>query len=284
MMISPVTLAGRGLLLTLSLGLVTAAACDAEPDPNEPFAELAEAALELEDDSDAAAAPAPAPAPVPGVALPAPQPRCVLDSDGDGILSLTDYESAVPMTFDTCVANGGAVLGDIGGVLAPSLGSGSSSPSALGIDAPPVAAGGNVSVPAGANIPQVVLDWVAGTGIPDREYKPDEYDCDDFADDLEKAFEDLVPGSGTFTYIACDFDEEVGNYTSAHAITDVHGGGAVAWIEPQTGQPVDLDKDGDGQVTFGLDLSGYPTPTDGDCFIAVFDSAAAAVDAGLVLD
>lgn len=273
-----------GLLSTVVLG-TWAAGCDSEPPPDEPFALLVDAVSDLELDARApAVVPVPAPAPLP-VAVPAPSPRCAVDGDGDGVLSLLDYETAVPMAPDACAGAGGAVLGNIAGVRSASLGDGASgSPSALGIEAPPVAAGGNLSVPSITNIPQEVLDWVAGTGIPDRDYVPDSYDCDDFADDLEKAFEELLPGAGTFTYIACDFDAETGNYTSAHAITDVHGGGAVAWIEPQTGQPVDLDKNGDGNVTFALDFSGYPEPTDGGCFIAVFESAEAAQDAGLQLD
>lgn len=281
---SNTTLLRLGLLCTAVLGGAVTG-CDSEPDPDEPFALLVDAVLDLEQVQAPAAAPAPAPAPAP-VAIPTTPSRCVVDGDGDGILSLVDYENAVGMSIADCEATGGAVLGDIAGVLSPSLGGGNGggSPEDLGIDASPVASGGTISVPAGTNIPQEVLDWVAGTGIPDQPYVPGTHDCDDFADELERAFEDIMPGAGTFTYIACDFDEEKGNYTSAHAITDVHGGGAVAWIEPQTGQPVNLDKDGDGQVTFALDLSGYPEPTDGGCFIAVFDSAAAAQDAGLKLD
>lgn len=279
-------LARRGLLLTAACGALSLG-CDAEPEPDEPFAGLALAALE--DDAALTAAstastPAPGAIPVADAPIPVPPPRCVLDGDGDGILSLWDYESALEMSPADCVASGGALLGDIAGVIVPTHGASVEPPQSLAFESPTAAAIGNVSVPAGTPIPQEVLDWVNDTGIPDREYKPDEYDCDDFARDLEQAFEGLLPGAGTFTYIACEWDEEAGNYSSAHAITDVHGGGAVAWIEPQTGQPVDLDKNGDGMVTFGLDFSGYPEPTDGDCFIAVFESAEAAQDAGLELD
>lgn len=258
--------------------------CDTASGPSEPFAPLVEAVLDLEDAGRPAAAPAPAPVPVP-IANPSAQPRCVLDGDGDGILSLSDYASAVPMGIDECAGQDGAVLGNIGGVLVPSQGgSGDGSLDYLGIEAPTVAAGGNISVPANTPIPQVVLDWVKDTGIPDKQYEEDSYDCDDFASDLEKAFEGLVPGAGTFTYIACDFDEEENDYTSAHAITDVHGDGAIAWIEPQNGQQVNLDKDGDGMVTFATDFSGYSSPNEGGCFVAVFESAQAAQDAGLTLD
>ncbi|MEZ4463141.1 MAG: hypothetical protein R3F43_01135 [bacterium] len=146
-------------------------------------------------------------------------------------------------------------------------------------------------------MPQSFLDdflaWVRSLGIHENEYEADTYDCDDFAADLEEAIEDAgvaagLEGVGTFTYVACDLVD--GNYQHAHALTDVHLFGQIFWVEPQTAQIANLDSNGDGVVSYVTDFSSYPTPTEANadphkaCFVAVFDSAEAAVAAGLVLD
>ena len=134
-------------------------------------------------------------------------------------------------------------------------------------------------------VTDLIMEYIRGLGIHDREYEDDTYDCDDFASDLEEALEEISEGLGTFTYMACDYDEDAGTYGWAHAVTDVPLPGERSfWVEPQTAQVTDLDRDGDGRVEYDTDFSNYPTPTDGDCFIAVFENAQAAVDAGLDLD
>nr|MCH9681780.1 hypothetical protein [Deltaproteobacteria bacterium] len=270
------------LVVTASFGLCVSA-CDTEPETGEPFAELALAVLDA--DPTPTSAPVPGPGPVADVTTPTPPPRCAIDLNGDGILTMWEYNNAIPKQPSACAAAGGASMGPLGKVNVPSLLVDIEPPADLvGRGTPTASGGGTISLPA-APIPDVVLDWVDGTGIPDREYSED-YDCDDFASDLEKAFDAVLPGAGTFTYIVCGYDEKTGKYddSTAHAITDVHGGGAIGWIEPQTGEAADIDQNGDGQVTFGTDFSGWPTPTDGDCFIAVFESAEAAEAAGLTLD
>lgn len=198
--------------------------------------------------------------------------RCVLDRDGDGRLALADYSEAAEMPLAACRAEGGAVRGGIEPVV-------------------PRQRPHRVRVVQASDLDRELarligrlMEWIRSLGIHQREYREGEYDCDDFADDLEQALERLVPGLGTFTYMACDWDAEKRNYTWAHAVTDVHLGRLIFWVEPQTGQIVSLDKDGDGRVGYVRDLRSYPTATDGGCFIAVFDSAADARAKGLVLD
>ncbi len=276
-----------GALISIVAAGLALVACDAEPDPAEPFGELSMAVLA--DDADApASVPSPGPATVPAIGFSDDAKRpCAVDDDGDGALSIREYVKAAPMPIAACEAVGGASVGTLGPIVPPAPLTDVSPPEELAANGQTSAAippGTTISVPANVPIPGVVLEFVQQTGIPSRGYVTDSYDCDDFASDLEKAFEDVLPGAGTFTYIASDFDPATGNYKTAHAITDVHANGAVAWIEPQTGQPVNLDDDGDGMVTFALDFSGYPTATDGGTFIAVFSSADAAVAAGLTLD
>lgn len=120
------------------------------------------------------------------------------------------------------------------------------------------------------------------SGIPAKNYTPGTYDCDDFADDLEKN----LTGKGynaTFTVYWC-YDEN-GTNTLSHAVTDVHApDGSLIFIEPQTGEIIDLDFDGDGTVETRDSHPVNITYTDDDCEIEVYGSRSEAVDAGVVMD
>ncbi len=137
-------------------------------------------------------------------------------------------------------------------------------------------------------------DGDPGGKIVDREYVPVTYDCEDFADDMEKALED-AGYDATFT---CMWKWEpnpdwhwynalwtsTGKWTSGHAVADVHSGGKTIWIEPQAGGRVgiDLDKDGDGKVEYSTE-KGTDT-TDDSWRIEVWPDRAAAEKAGRKFD
>lgn len=212
---------------------------------------------------------------------------CGFDQDGDGVLSVEELLGDGP-SGEACALEGGVVGCPPRRIQRP----GHEVPAGE----PGTGAAGRPVFPRifprelMDELLRLLLEWICQLGIHDRAYDAEDYDCDNFADDLEQALEELGAGVGTFTYMACDWDAEAGNYRSAHALTDVHLFGTLFWVEPQTAQLANLDANGDGQVDFVRDLSTYPTPTEGNedprkrCFIAVFESAAAAEAAGLILD
>jgi hypothetical protein len=116
--------------------------------------------------------------------------------------------------------------------------------------------------------------------VTSMEYGED-YDCDDFAGDLEQELE----GQGfmsTFTAIWTDDGSET---VPGHALTDVHGPGGVVWVEPQTGEIVDLDEDGDGNVmaSDGTHSDEFMA-SEGMSQIEVYEDKAAAGKAGVPID
>ncbi len=156
------------------------------------------------------------------------------------------------------------------------------------------------ALPAGlANLQQDVN--TAGTGttagpIKDRTYVRTTYDCDDFADDMEVAL--TAKGyTATFTVYYCwdsIFEGEPDawrmpwEYTPSllrgHAVTDIHHGGRVIWLEPQNGQVgIKLDFDNDGRTEYATNHNSRAL-TDGNYRIEVYPSRAAAERAGVVLD
>ncbi len=129
-------------------------------------------------------------------------------------------------------------------------------------------------------------DWVKNltdaanaTGIPNKTYVPGTYDCDDFADDMEK---NLTALGYNATYTIYWWN----NGANGHVVTDVHGpNGTLIFIEPQTGEVVDLDFDGDGKVeTMNNEHKNTFTPTDDNRQVEVFDDAASAAAAGAPRD
>jgi len=129
--------------------------------------------------------------------------------------------------------------------------------------------------------------------IKDREWTED-YDCDDFASDMEEALTEKGYDA-TLTVYLCwgeNPDHSAWNWLwtpgskwlSGHALTDVHSDdGGIIWVEPQTGEVgVDLDFDGDGSVEYstepGSDL------TDGEYRIEVYDDRKSCEGAGRRLD
>lgn len=123
-------------------------------------------------------------------------------------------------------------------------------------------------------LPDGVEQAAKNSGIPDRPYRKDPqpdgskgYDCDDFAGDMEKH---LTQEGFDATFTLITYYDGEGRVDSAHAVTDIHpAGGGTAWIEPQTGKPITLDQNGDGEVGTG---NAYDGPTEGQTGIEIFDS------------
>lgn len=128
------------------------------------------------------------------------------------------------------------------------------------------------------NLTQVVN----GTGIAREPYNATIHDCDDFADELERNLT-AAGYDATFTAIWCY--DAAGNPTTAHAVTDVHTpDGSLLWIEPQTGQIINLDYDGDGKVEARTHHEKKKVLTDDSCEIEVYDSKTDAGNAGVPID
>jgi len=135
---------------------------------------------------------------------------------------------------------------------------------------------------------------VTATGVNNTPYNATVYDCDDFANDLERNLTTLGYNA-TYTLIGCAAGGPVTGYNFAtaypafHAITDVHApDGTIIFIEPQSGRIVNIDFDGDGQVearsgeyVFGM---GGEQLTDDNCKVHIFEDANAAATAGAPRD
>ena len=132
-------------------------------------------------------------------------------------------------------------------------------------------------------------DWGAFYGQPGRPYTPTTYDCDDFATDFQLIFGGLGGYDTTFTVYWCappfTYPRSAG-----HAVNDVHApDGTVAFIDPQSGQQINLDFDGDGVVGAGttnrpFDPATGAWRTDDNCRIETYTSRQAAEAAGVVMD
>lgn len=76
-----------------------------------------------------------------------------------------------------------------------------------------------------------VRAWIRETGIPDRRYVVDTYDCDDFAlDTLKAAMRDGVPVGLYVKMVIVD-----GKLTSFHMSNVAIKGGYLMQLEPETG-------------------------------------------------
>jgi hypothetical protein len=204
---------------------------------------------------------------------------CMLDFNADGRFSGTEqaWAGSYQLSPGDCHAQGGVVMG---GVPFPSS---RFSRAATQTQGPPT----SFPLPTAAT-PEIILKYIKDARITRHHepFVPESQDCDDYAEDAEKAIERLVPGAGTFTITFCGEVDEEGDFidskeqpVSAHAITDVHLDGVVTWLEPQWAEDMVLDMDGDGQVSvvFG-DAELKPTESDGEngCLIIVYESRAAA--------
>ena len=213
-------------------------------------------------------------------AIPIPKLEgCMLDFNADGHFSGTEqaWAGSYQLSPGDCHAQGGVVMGGI------PLSSNRGSRAAAQTQGPPT----SYPLPTAAT-PEIILQYIKDARITrdHKPYVPETHDCDDFAEEAEKAIERLVPGAGTFTVTFCGAVDEDGEFidskehpVSGHAITDVHLDGVVTWLEPQWAEDMDMDMDGDGvvSVVFG-DSELRPTESDGDdgCLIIVYESRAAA--------
>lgn len=114
--------------------------------------------------------------------------------------------------------------------------------------------------------------------IPAMVYM-DNYDCDDFAEDLGVELQGQE-FNRTFTAIWRD------NGMTGHAVTDVHTtSGGIVFIEPQNGMIIDLDENMDGMVGFRDGMHSPATMlTEGMSEIEVYMTRADAVMAGAPID
>ena len=120
------------------------------------------------------------------------------------------------------------------------------------------------------------------SNVSNQTYTAGTYDCDDFADDLEKNLT-AAGYNATFTALWCY--DGAGNTIRAHAVTDVHApDGSLVFIEPQSGQIINMDADGDGVVEARTHHEKKRKDTDNRCEIEVFDNQAAASAAGAPID
>ena len=117
--------------------------------------------------------------------------------------------------------------------------------------------------------------------VPSMEYGED-YDCDNFADDLEQELE----GQGFMATFTASWTDDGSKTVPGHALTDVHTpNGGIVWVEPQTGEIVDLDEDGDGQVMAADGThSDEFMATEGMSQIEVYEDKSSAVMAGVPVD
>lgn len=123
------------------------------------------------------------------------------------------------------------------------------------------------------------------TGVANNTYNATSFDCDDFADGLEKKLT-AMGYDATFTYMNC-WDGINASSLWAHAITDVHApNGDVVFIEPQNERITPMDKDGDGvvEVRRNEPQDGKYHETDNHCMIDVYDSKEVAEANGVVMD
>ena len=145
---------------------------------------------------------------------------------------------------------------------------------------------------------QPLEDRIKALGIFRRRYIKDDYDCDDFASDLEIELEkdynatftviyEVNPAQNCFNFLYTP------RWHKGHALTDLHLWNAkekkmkTIWIEPQRDPAddylgVDLDGNKDRKVTYATSPVTYPT--DGKYRIEVYQNRAAAEAAGVELD
>ncbi len=129
------------------------------------------------------------------------------------------------------------------------------------------------------NFNTLLEDALSMSTVPAMEYVPTTYDCDDFANDLEREL-DNQGFDASFTLFWRN------NGMDGHAVTDVHpADGMIIFIEPQSGMIIDLDEDGDGMIGFNDDMHSMTfMTTEGMSHIEVYMDLNGAVMAGAPID
>jgi hypothetical protein len=163
-------------------------------------------------------------------------------------------ENLIPAAPMLCDEMGGATLGSI-----PGMPTGDLLP------------GGDV-YETGGDLSDGLKAKIEDAAVHKGTYNKDTHDCDDFADELEKALDKEGETVATFTLL-WRWDALAEVWTDAHAITDVHEGDKTVWIEPQTGKRVELDRDGDGKVNT-QDRATGKGEMEGDLWVEVYDDRA----------
>lgn len=173
-------------------------------------------------------------------------------------------------TIESCRADGGVIMNCL-----PALEMG---------ELPAVGNASNLSVTNGS----AQSEWVSGlqraineSRVHNNTYVPTTYDCDDFADDLERNLSSRGYNATFTTYWYNNGTDILG-----HAITDVHApDGSVVFVEPQGGRFVNMDADGDGRVTArdGQHRNTF-SPTEGGRHVETFPDRPTAQGAGVPID
>ena len=174
-------------------------------------------------------------------------------------------------TIDSCRADGGAVMECV--------------PDETTSEGPP----GELKNYTQTNTTNPALgSWVANltrdvtsTGVNNTQYVNGTFDCDDFANALERNLTALGYNA-TYTVYWCTRPD---GSRPGHCVTDVHStDGTLVFIEPQTGRIVNLDFDGDGRVEARNHHPAGRVNTDDNCAIEVYEDSAAAAAAGAPRD
>jgi len=213
------------------------------------------------------------------------------DSDGNGVGDVCEetftcctLEECFISTIDECRSLGGAVMNCI------------RFPEGSAVPSPDVNATFNQTNrtstnPATTQFIANLTRAISTSGVHNNTYNATSYDCDDFAHDLERNLTSLG-FNATYTYYWCVTAPPSGYSVGGaapygHAVTDIHApDGTITFIEPQTGQIVDLDFDGDGTVETRSNehVNNLDAVTDDNCAIQIFEDAAAAAAAGAPQD
>ncbi len=224
---------------------------------------------------------------------PAPDPLWTADTNMDGkitsadIIKLVNYvfkggeapctvtccyeEGCTREPFNTCDANDGVVQECVPGETT------SEGPPGIPVNYTPA----NITSPGLTSWVDNLTRAINDSNVHNGTYVPGVYDCDDFADNLER---NLTARGYNATYTVYWCTPAVGP-RYGHCVTDVHApDGSIVFIEPQTGRFANLDFDGDGVVETRNHHPAGIENTDDNCAIEVYDDAAAAAAAGAPRD
>lgn len=129
----------------------------------------------------------------------------------------------------------------------------------------------------------MLIDTVNMAMIHTMEYM-DDYDCDDFANDLQQELS-MAGYNSTFT---ATWRRDMAGMLVGHAVTDVHPpttSSGIIFIEPQDAMVIDLDDSMDGMVTYSDGTHSMTfMPNDGMSQIEVYMDRDSAAMAGVPID